>query len=173
MRAASPPAPRPRPRTTSRASGSSSRSTHAGAPRAAPQTPLEPARSPGRPPSLHPTTTKAPVMGAFGDGGNAGPERLRDEAKDVRVGLEGLAQLLLHLAMDLADARFGDAEDVADLGERQVLDVEHHGDLALTLGQRGEGGTELVLGLGGGRRVDGVETLVGAGERVDALDRRL
>ena len=90
-------------------------------------------------------------------------------AASSRAAAEGL----LHLAVDLADAALGDAEDVADLGERQVLDVEQHGDLALALRQLGEGGAELLLGLLGRRGVLGVDAVVGRRERVDALDRRL
>ena len=69
--------------------------------------------------------------------------------------------------------RLGDAEDLADLGQRQVLDVEQDGDLALALGQAGEGLAELVLGLLLGGLVQRVGRRVGRGDGVDALDRRL
>ena len=41
--------------------------------------------------------------------------------------------------VDLADAALGDAEDLADLGQRHVLDVEQDGDLALAAREAGEG----------------------------------
>jgi hypothetical protein len=62
------------------------------------------------------------------------------------------------------------AEDLADLAQREVLDVEQHGDLALALGQRLEGAAEALLGVRGGGGVLGIEAAVGAGQRVHALD---
>jgi uncharacterized protein YjiS (DUF1127 family) len=60
---------------------------------------------------------------------------LRNGLEQRRVVVELRAQRLLELAVDLADAGLRDAEDLADLGQRHVLDVEQDGDLALTLGQ--------------------------------------
>ena len=73
---------------------------------------------------------------------------------------ELLLQGALELRVDLADAALGHAEDVADLAQREVLDVEQDGDLALALGQRVEGAAELVLAGLGGRGLLGVEALV-------------
>ncbi len=51
--------------------------------------------------------------------------------EERRIVRERGAQLLLRLPVDLADAALGDAEDVADLAQREVLDVEQDRDLAL------------------------------------------
>src|SRR5690606_37493873 len=99
--------------------------------------------------------------------------RLGDLAEEQRLVLERAAELALQLAVDLADAALGDAEDLADLAQREVLDVEQHRDLPLAPRQRLEGGAEALLR----RRLLGaelrVEALVRGGDRVDALDRRL
>src|SRR4051794_41007504 len=73
--------------------------------------------------------------------------RSGDEREELLVGLQGLAERLLHRRVDLADAALRDAEDVADLGKREVLDVQQDGDLALAARQAGEGGAEAILGL--------------------------
>ena len=86
---------------------------------------------------------------------------LGDHGEELLVGLEGLAQRLLHRRVDLTDAALGDAEDLADLGQRHVLDVEQDGDLALAAREAGEGGAEQVLGL----------ALGGGVERILARDR--
>ena len=51
--------------------------------------------------------------------------------------------------MELADAALGDPEDLADLAQRQVVDVEQNGDLALAGGQALKGLAEALLGLAG------------------------
>src|SRR4051794_7631179 len=66
--------------------------------------------------------------------------------------LEAGAELLLRLAVDLADAALGDTHHLADLGHREVLDVEEDGDLALALGQLAERLPEAVLRVGAQRR---------------------
>ena len=73
--------------------------------------------------------------------------------------------------MDLADAAFGDPEDLADLTQGEVLDVEQHGDLAIATREGGEGAAEALLGLGLRRLVQRVGRVVLA-EDVDALDAR-
>ena len=57
-----------------------------------------------------------------------------------------------------------------DLAQREVLDVEQDGDLALALRQRLERAPELGLGLGAGSLVFRVGAGVSVGQRVDALD---
>src|SRR6476659_2861729 len=66
-------------------------------------------------------------------GGGSSQRVLGDEREQLGVRVELGSQRLLHPPVDLTDAALGDAEDLAYLGQRQVLDVEHHGDLALTL----------------------------------------
>src|SRR3712207_2747986 len=58
----------------------------------------------------------------------------------------------------------------SDLAQREVLDVEQDGDLALAPGQRLEGAAELLLGLRHRGRVLRVQAHVAAGQRVHALD---
>ena len=84
-----------------------------------------------------------------------------------------LLERALELRVDLAHAALGDAEDVADLTQREVLDVEKDGDLALAPRQPLERRAEPLLGLLGGGRVLGIEPLVGGRQRVDPLDGRL
>src|SRR4051794_26412472 len=97
--------------------------------------------------------------------------RLSDGREEERILVELGLKGPLDLRMDLADAAPLAAEDVADLTQREVLDVEEDGDLALALRQLLERRAELGLGLRRRRRVLGVEPLVASGEGVDALDR--
>ena len=71
---------------------------------------------------------------------------LGDEAEQLLVGLQLRAQGLEDLRVQLADAALGHAEDLADLAQRQVVDVEQHGDLALARGQAVECLAEALLG---------------------------
>src|SRR4051794_192164 len=103
----------------------------------------------------------------------SGRDGLGDHGEELLVRLEGGAQRLLHRRVDLADAALGDAEDLADLGERHVLDVEQDGDLALAAREAGEGGAEQVLGLALRGGVERVLAGIVAGDGVDALDRGL
>src|SRR5262245_2510997 len=61
------------------------------------------------------------------------PGRLSDGGEQQRVLGQLLLERALELRVDLADAALGHAEDVADLAQREVLDVEEDGDLALAL----------------------------------------
>src|SRR4051794_25670592 len=86
--------------------------------------------------------------------------RLADgREEDAVLGQLGL-QRALELRMDLADTALGEAEDVADLPQREVLDVEQDGDLALALGQRIERAAEALLRVRGGGGLLGVEAPV-------------
>src|SRR3954470_22667391 len=97
------------------------------------------------------------------------PGPLADRREQQRVVGELLLERALELRVDLADAALGDAHDLADLAQREVLDVEQDGDLALALRQGVERPAELRLGLGGGGLALGVQAAVAVGQRVDAL----
>src|SRR5262249_8133769 len=66
-----------------------------------------------------------------------------------------------------------DAEDVADLAERELLDVEQDRDLALAAREPAERGAEAVLGVAHRGDVLRVGRDVVGGEGVDALDARV
>ena len=130
-------------------------------------------------PDGHPVGGRA--QPALDDRGGRQRQRCRDacaratqtRGEQRRVVGELLLERALELRVDLADAALGHAEDLADLAQREVLDVEQHRDLALALRQHVERAAELVLGGLGRRRLLGVQARVGGGERVDPLDRRL
>src|SRR3954464_10417401 len=93
--------------------------------------------------------------------------------------MSGLCELSLRLdeletelphsfRVDLADARLRDAEDLADLREREALEVIERDDDLLSLGERVDGGREKAPSLLGLEAGGGIDALVG--ERVDEGD---
>src|SRR6185436_13085907 len=80
------------------------------------------------------------------------------------VALEAALEPQHSLRVQLGDARLGDAEDLADLPQRQVLVVVERDHELLALGQRGDRVREAVLELGG------VEDLLGIG-RIRVVQR--
>src|SRR3954451_24462910 len=86
-----------------------------------------------------------------------------------QVGLKSRLQAQHRFRVELRNSRFRDAEDLADLAERQVLVVVEGHDELLALGQSRDGVREAVLHLGGvhrGRRIDRVRVL----DRVEQRD---
>src|SRR5438270_655779 len=68
-------------------------------------------------------------------------------AEEGRVGVERVAEALLQAGVETAHAALGHTEHLADLAQREVLDVEQDRQLALALGQAPERAAELLLGL--------------------------
>src|SRR3954451_22410551 len=91
---------------------------------------------------------------------SGGAQALADRREERGVLRQLALERALEARVDLADAALGHAEHVADLAQRHVVDVEHHGHLALALGQALEGAAEAVLGLADRRGVLGIHALV-------------
>src|SRR5215216_7999571 len=85
------------------------------------------------------------------------------------VPLEPGLQAQHGLGVELGDARLGDAEDLADLAEGQVLVVVEGDHELLALGQRGDRVGQAVLDLGGVEQLLGVRR-VRVVERVEQRD---
>src|SRR4051812_27773943 len=100
----------------------------------------------------------------------------RDESYLLQyVLLEGALQAQYRFGVELRHARFGDAEDLADLAQRQVLVVVERDDELLALGQARDRVREAVLHLGGvhrRRRIDRVGVLDRVEQR-DLVPRRV
>src|SRR3954471_6567461 len=129
------------------------------------------------PPELYVAVAEALVwayrLDAKASKGREGRGALRDLAEERLVLGERRAQRALELGVDLADAALGDAEDIADLAERELLDVQEDRDLALTAGEQAEGAAEAVLRVAHRRDVLGVRRDVVGAQGVDALDVRV
>src|SRR4051794_5845615 len=85
---------------------------------------------------------------------------LPDRAEQRLVVAQRAGEVAAQLAVQLADAALGHAEEVAYLAQRELLDVEQDGDLALPARKLVKGLTEARLGVGdvsGVRGVDGEE----------------
>src|SRR4051812_30586323 len=99
-----------------------------------------PAKAPTRMASCETSRTLGVIGGQpVASAGTGNWWSLGDFEEESVFGAELVPQAPLELSVDLADAALGHAVKVADLAQRQLLDVEQHGHLALARRQLLEG----------------------------------
>src|SRR5665213_3096095 len=115
--------------------------------------------------------TQLERFGTLSETPAAGQSRLGDFVQQSRVASQPFAQTALELGVDLADAALGDAEDLADLLEVEIVEVKEDGDVSLARAQALQRGVKA-------RRCEVVERgafriarRVGAGQDVQPLTR--